>query len=315
MMTGFQMDKWMPFFEGKKITTQTVENTIVTDTESAILALAGMHRKDEGIINNVDGRNDSFLGNMFKPMITMFGGMMDWMYQSKPTAKTGASLVQTDYSMEDNPIAMSFAVASSDVGSGSASVESFVNAELLTLSAIYGSAVESCKVRYNSTIFLFFPVHENYTFSRGVAHSERMYVSKSVYDLAKNDPVTASKTDSGFKIIGLFPKYMYWINMNEDDWLAWCQINAEDQNGDRGFFGHAIDRVSDKGLIYAMSPVTWMMSAAQTFWDLIREDYEVKEYNSKIDRGLIITLKKIGTTAFIDYKRDTVKVQRAHSRD
>ena len=143
MMGGFGMDAWMPFFNQTQSTKIEV-NTIMGDTENALLAMTG---KIENVpyMEDVGGTDDDklyFLQNMLKPMTTMISFMKNMLFGSTKETIV-ADPVERVYTYADNK-AMTMGFAITNDGN---QIDDFANFKLLKIRSVYGDMINSCKVK------------------------------------------------------------------------------------------------------------------------------------------------------------------------
>ena len=293
---GMFIDAWVPLIHFDNSYKVEPKPDLIVDTEYSILALQGTKLKRDNVIN--DYRNHGgLLREIFMPMISMFNVMKSFMFGNDDTDTKGTSIVQVDYDFTEKPLTYSF-FTTNDKNT----ISGRIDTKIVGLHSVYGSKMTMCKVDYK-TRFFFFPVTKKYTFIKGQeAPTNRLYIPKSAYDLLPDDQ--RGKT---FK---MFKGFVYYTKMDTDSWLDYCQANNH-KDGDLGFFGYALERISENHL-YAVSPITYMLAFGRSFFDLFRDEYRVKEVQQEIKRGLILDLEKIPEDENTDKIRENFHFEVGH---
>lgn len=138
-MNGFGMDGWIPFFSSNLVDTNITTDTIVSDTETALLALAGV--KDDqryNDVNDVSGLR-AMMSEMIKPMSTMFNMMTNIMFGSSPASAPVLEEIDRNFA---EPITLTMAVTNDG-----SKIDGFVNFQLNTIHTIVGDSMPSCTIR------------------------------------------------------------------------------------------------------------------------------------------------------------------------
>lgn len=183
VMTGFGMDAWMPFFSNSH-TTKIEVNTIMGDTENALLAMTSEIEKVP-YMQDVGGSDDDklgFLQNMLKPMTTMIDFMKTMLFGTSKQSSV-AEPVEKVYEFSEAD-AMTLSIAVTNDGT---QIDDFANFKLLKIRSVYGDMINSCKVKKS---FAMFSPGWTKTFVEGGGQSVKS------------------------------PDGEWW---NDDQWIAWCQ--------------------------------------------------------------------------------------------
>lgn len=185
VMSGFGMDAWMPFFNQSKSTKIEV-NTIMADTENALLAMTGTidnvpYMQDVG---GTDNQKLTFLQNILKPMITMVDFMKNMLFGSSKKS-TVATPVERIYEF-DKPMTISMAITNDGT-----QVDDFASFELLKIRSVYGDMINSCKVKKS---LAFFSPPWTKTFYEDGTQSVKSPISSEMW--------------------------------NDNQWISWCQSAA-----------------------------------------------------------------------------------------
>jgi len=186
--SGFGMDIWMPFFT--KSQTKKIEvNTIMADTENALLAMTSKIEKVPYMedVGGSDNTKLSFLQNLLKPVTTVVSLVKRLLFGSSKEA-IAAEPFEREYEFaEDKAMTLSMAVTNDGT-----QVDDFANFKLLKIRSVYGDKMNSCKVKHTGLLGI---TIWNETFKEGEAKS-------------KESP---NSTIFNHEI---------W---NQDQWITWCQ--------------------------------------------------------------------------------------------
>lgn len=183
VMTGFGMDAWMPFFSNSH-TTKVEVNTIMGDTENALLAMTAEIEKVPYMEDVGGSDNDklSFLQNMLKPMTTMINFMKTMLFGTSKQSSVAEPVERVYEFSEADAMTLSMAVTNDGT-----QIDDFANFKLLKIRSVYGDMINSCKVK-KSTAFL--SPGWTKTFVEGGTQSVKS------------------------------PSGVWW---NDDQWITWCQ--------------------------------------------------------------------------------------------
>ena len=247
VMSGFGMDIWMPFFNKSKIT-KIEANYIMLDTENSLLAMANGLDPDAVPFFRDVGGDDNHKLSFLQKMLKPMHTMIDMMKRmmfGSSKAEIVANPVEREY-LFDEDNAMTLTFAVTEDGTA---VDSFANFKMLKLRSVYGDSVNSCRVKKSPGVLSW--SHWDNTFYEEIADS-------------KNGP-------NG--------------NMDNSEWIEWCQINGDK----KGMFDYLFDW-SSGGFF---NPVNWMQGMMNSMKTMIFGSYTVKDLSSSISRGLILDLKKV----------------------
>lgn len=185
VMSGFGMDVWMPFFNKSKSTKIEI-NTIMADTENALLAMTGTidnvpYMQDVG---GTDNQKLTFLQNILKPIKTMANFMKNMLFGSSKKS-TVATPVEKVYEF-DKPMTMSMAITNDGT-----QVDDFASFELLKIRSVYADMINSCKVKKSFALF--------------------------------SPPWTKTFYEDGTQSVKSPISNEMW---NDNQWISWCQSAA-----------------------------------------------------------------------------------------
>lgn len=183
VMTGFGMDAWMPFFSNSH-TTKVEVNTIMGDTENALLAMTAEIEKVPYMEDVGGSDNDklSFLQNMLKPMTTMINFMKTMLFGTSKQSSVAEPVERVYEFSEADAMTLSMAITNDGT-----QIDDFANFKLLKIRSVYGDMINSCKVKKS---FAMFSPGWTKTFVEGGTQSVKS------------------------------PDGDWW---NDDQWITWCQ--------------------------------------------------------------------------------------------
>ena len=182
VMSGFGMDAWMPFFNQSK-TTKIEANTIMADTENALLAMTS-RIEEVPYLQDIGGSDDnklSFLQNVLKPVATLTSYLKNVLFGSSKQNIVATPVERTYEYDEDDAMTMNIAITNDGI-----QVDNFANFKLLKIRSVYGDMANSCNVK--KTVLLLFST--TYEFHEGGNQSV------------------------------MSPYGGLW---NDDQWITWCQ--------------------------------------------------------------------------------------------
>ena len=267
VMTGFGIANWMPFFSSDS-TYEVESKSVMADTENTLLALAGELNDKNYILDAKKDSNGNFLTELFKPMTFMFSSMSRFWFGSG-TPKTVEAVV-AEFNFEKY-LPLTFALTDGD------EVSSFKHFALMGIESVYGTEVESCKIKTgwwtSSLITAGVPSNEDVDFNDGFMPIGD--IQPSAYtELTKLNKVSTH---------GMMMFKYQTLDMTTDDWLNWCKRNQGRRS--KGIFGRFFDAFGT------------MFSQPSTYDDQIDnivngEYYSVIEYKEKVHRGLILHLQE-----------------------
>lgn len=149
VMSGFGMDAWMPFFNQSK-TTKIEVNTIMADTENALLAMTSQI-EEVPYLQDIGGSDDeklSFLQNILKPVATLTSYLKNILFGSSKQDIVATPVERTYEYDEDDAMTMNIAITNDGTR-----VDDFANFKLLKIRSIYGDMINSCKVKKSWALF------------------------------------------------------------------------------------------------------------------------------------------------------------------
>lgn len=268
-MTGFGMGNFMPFFN-TEATYDVESKSVMPDTESTILALAGeLNNKDYIASQKTEVTNNGFLSEIFKPMTFMFSSMTRFWFGSA-TPKTVEAIV-AEFKF-DKYLPLTFSVTDGN------NIIGFKHFDLMGVESVYGTEVESCKVREQG-IFPF--SSKTTTYYAGVDTNTKFdmedgFFSSIFNDSSDYDQLLVTEERKFFSMHDM-------VNVSTDDWLNWCKRNQGVRG--KGIFGRFF---ADLGSMLS-NPTSYDDQLDKLLSD---ENYSVLEYKEKVHRGLILHLKE-----------------------
>ena len=279
MITGFGIANWMPFFSSEA-TYKVESKSVMADTENTLLALAGDLNNQDYIKQNEDEvKRNGFLSQIFKPMTFMFSSMTRFWF-GNGTPKTVEALVAEFKFDKYLPLTFAFTDGTQVTG--------FKHFALMGVESVYGTEVESCKVKDTQGFFGW--ASSTRTFYDGVETDTSFDLEAGFFG-----PITYNA--SNYNQLNITQERgWYWgehdyAHVSTTDWLNWCKRNQGKRG--KGIFGRFFDNL---GRMFA-NPSTYDDQLDNL---LAEENYSVVEYKEKVHRGLILHLKEVdldlGTT-------------------
>ena len=280
----FGLANWMPFFNNGE-ETEYKTTAVLEDTEVTLLTLAG---KNDGVNYidqkaTVDTSNDtkSFASEIFKPVSFMASSVLRFLFGEN--SKTLTEVVSAEFDFT-NPLPLTFFEVNND------NIAEFRHFALLGLESIYGTEVESCKVKQTKTFF-FFPVGwDEKLFTKGIDTNTKFDMEAGFFGSFFNDSSEYSEltlTEETHTIPWVDWGTHDMVNLSTDDWLDWCKRNQGRQS--KGLFGRVLDTFTSFILADTRS-----LSYDEQIDKLLRDDdWSVVEYKEKVHKALILHLKSL----------------------
>ena len=267
-MTGFGMGNYMPFFN-TDATYDVEAKSVMSDTESTLLTLAGELNDKNYILDAKKDSNGNFLSEIFKPMTFMFSSMGRFWFGSGTPKTVEAVVAEFNF---DNYLPLTFAVTNGT------EIVGFKHFNLMGIESVYGTEVESCTVRESGIIPFF---SKSTTYYAGIATNTKFDMEDGFFGSIFND---ANDYDQL-----VVTEERHWgrdhdiVNVSTDDWLNWCKRNQAERG--KGIFGRFLDNLGSM----LSNPTSYDSQLDKLLSD---EHYSVKQYKEKVHRGLILHLKE-----------------------
>jgi len=281
----FGISQWMPFIG----TTETnpeqkvYSDSVLEDTETTLLTLAGKLDNVNYIdqLTEIDSQTGekSFIQEIFKPMSYMMSSMFRFFFGEDSKNLTEMVSVHLDFI---HPMPLTFIQTD-----GSKAID-FIYFELLSLESVYGTEVESCKVK-QTVPFVGFTLQTD-TFTKGIPTNTKFDMEFGFF----GDLFSSSDEYSELNVTverHTVP-FVDWgdhdiVNLSTDDWLDWCKRNQGRQS--QGLFSRFIETFTSFILSDERND-----TYDEQIDNLLQDDnWEVVEYKEKVHKGLILHLKKI----------------------
>ncbi|ADN09889.1 hypothetical protein [Sulfurimonas autotrophica] len=280
----FGISQWMPFINSTDSSAElsVQSDSVLEDTETTLLTLAG--KLDN--VNYIDLKTKidpstgkkTFIQEVFKPMSYMMGSMFRFFFGEN--SKNLTEVVSADFDFVHH---MPLTFIKTD---GTKALD-FVYFELLGLESVYGTEVESCRVKKSGFIFTW----DEKTFTQGIATNTEFDMEAGLFGWI-NNPSEYSELNTTTET------HFYWfpntthdiVNLSTDDWLDWCKRNQGRQK--KGLLGRFIDTF----VSFVLGDNRSTTYDEQIDNLLKDENWEVVEYKEKVHKGLILHLKKVDIT-------------------
>ena len=278
----FGLSQWMPFINSTNTNPEKKikSDSVLEDTETTLLTLAGKLDK----VNYVDKMNStdpltgtSFLQEMFKPMSYMMKSMFRFFFGEN--SKNLTEVVSVDFNFT-NPMPLTF------IQTDGAKAVDFIYFELLGLESVYGTEVESCRVKQSGFIFIW----DEKTFTQGIPTNTKFDMEAGFFGSLFNDASAYSELNTTVETHRI--PFVDWgthdiVNLSTDDWLDWCKRNQGRQK--KGLLGTFIDAFTS----FVLGDNRSTTYDGQIDNLLKDNNWEVVEYKEKVHKGLILHLKEI----------------------
>ncbi|WP_457750244.1 hypothetical protein [Sulfurimonas sp.] len=279
----FGISQWMPFINSTDSSAElrVQSDSVLEDTETTLLTLAG--KLDN--VNYVDAKTavdsetgkKSFIGEIFKPMSYMMGSMFRFFFGAN--SKNLTEVVSADFDFV-NHMPLTF------IQTDGEEAINFLYFELLGLESIYGTEVESCRVKQSGFIFTW----DEKTFTKGIATNTKFDMEAGFFGSLLNDSSEYSELNTTVETHRI--PFVDWgthdmVNLSTDDWLDWCKRNQGRQ--EKGLFGRFIDTFTS----FVLGDNRSSTYDGQIDNLLKDENWEVVEYKEKVHKELVLHLKKI----------------------
>ncbi|QOP44342.1 hypothetical protein FJR45_10450 [Sulfurimonas sediminis] len=288
----FGMSQWMPFFGngasllGENSNKSSIQSdSVLEDTETTLLTLASKLDNTNYVQPKIDQNTGRFpvLSEVFKPMIFMAKSMFRFFFGENSKTLTETVSVNFDFT---NHMPLTFMQVQNGI------VKGFEYFKLLGIESVYGTEVQSCKVKQTKNFF-FFPIGwDSKTFTEGVVTNTEFDMNSGLFgwatDSTQYDLLNVTTESNWY----WFPKTTHDIvNLSTEDWLNWCKRNQGRQK--KGLFGRFFDSVGNIVSFVLYGKQSTKEYDAQVDKVLRDDDWSVVEYKEKVHKGLILHLKKI----------------------
>ena len=284
VMNFFNMSNYMPFANNEdQIKIETT--SVLADTETTLLALAGELDGIDYIAQKTEideNGNRSFIQEIFKPMATFMGGMGRFFFGENSQNITELLIAEFEF---DKFMPLDFIEVGTD-----GHVVGFRHFELLGLESVYGTEVESCRVRDTRGFFGWASTYK--TFTKGIDTNTEICLESGFFlfnNYREEDFNQLNVTTNNRHRIFMSDWGQHDVaNISTDEWLDWCKRNQGRQN--RGIFGRMIDNFTS---------IILGENINETHDDqldalLSDENYSVDKYIEKVHKGLILHLRDKG---------------------
>lgn len=277
----FGLSQWIPFINSTnndpEIKVQS--DSVLEDTETTLLTLAG--KLDN--VNYVDAKTavdpitgkKNFIQEIFKPMSYMMGSMFRFFFGE--SSKNLTEVVSADFDF-DHHMPLTF------IETDGTKALNFVYFELLGLESVYGTEVESCRVKKSGFVFTW----DEKTFTKSIPTNTEFDMEAGLFGWISNSSAYSELNTTTQTNWFWFPNRTHDIvNLSTDDWLDWCKRNQGRQR--KGLFGRFIDTFTS----FVLGNNRNSTYDEQIDNLLKDEHWKVQEYKEKVHKGLILHLKKI----------------------
>jgi len=285
----FGMSQWMPFFgDGASLLgknsnkTSILSDSVLEDTETTLLTLASKLDETNYIQPKIDPQTGriSLIGEIFKPMTFMMGSMFRFFFGEN--SKNLTEVVSVNFNFTHH-MPLTFIEVQNGI------VQGFEQFKLLGIESVYGTEVESCRVKQSG----FFFTWDKKTFTKGIDTNTKFDMEAGPFGSLFNNSNEYSElnvTTERHRRIGDWGRHDI-VNLSTDDWLDWCKRNQGRQK--KGIFGRFVDTVSS----FILGNNRNETYDAQID-NLLKDDHwSVVEYKEKVHKGLILHLKAIDIDA------------------
>ncbi len=177
----FGMSQWMPFFGdgasllGENSSKSSIQSdSVLEDTETTLLTLASKLDNTNYVQPKIDPNTGriSILGEVFKPMIFMAKSMFRFFFGENSKTLTETVSVNFDFT---NHMPLTFMQVQNGI------VKGFEYFKLLGIESVYGTEVQSCKVKQTKNFF-FFPIGwDSKTFIEGVPTNTKFDMNSGLF--------------------------------------------------------------------------------------------------------------------------------------
>lgn len=281
----FGMSNFMPFINSTP-NIKVKSDSVVEDTETTLLTLAGNlddtnYLDSKTRIDPVTGKR-TVVSEIFKPVTFMAGSMFRFFFGN--SSRNLTEIVSANFDFK-NQMPLTF------IETDGSSVKQFRHFLLMGLESVYGTEVESCKVKETSGILGFGSSYETYT--AGVPKSNNPDFKLSFLSGVFGSNPSCSDFSKLKNCKKYRPKFSISkkikIDMDETDWLSWCKRNQGRQK--KGLFGRIFDTFSSIGNFLQGHSEYGTVYDQQLDSFLSIANFTVKDYKEKVHKGLILHLK------------------------
>lgn len=282
----FGLSNFMPFVNNQP-QIKVKSDSVVEDTETTLLALQGKLDNypylEKRTKVDAASKKRTVLSELFKPVTFMADSMFRFFFGS--ASKNITEMVIAKFDDFKHPMPLTFIVTDGT------KVTDFAHFKLLGIESVYGTEVESCKVKDVKGIFGWRSSYE--TFTKGVPTNTQFDIEGG-FKWVFHNPSEYNELNITKKTIyrGMFVTVKHKIvNVSTDDWLDWCKRNQGRQK--KGLFGRIFETFKKVGnflLGHSQNGATYDTQLDKL---LKSENYEVVDYKEKIHKGLILHLKHL----------------------
>lgn len=279
----FGLSQWIPFINSTnndpEIKVQS--DSVLEDTETTLLTLAGKLDKtnyiDKKTAINESSEKKNFIQEIFKPMSYMMGSMFRFFFGESSKNLTEVVSVNFDF-IHHMPLTF--------IETDGTKVVNFIYFKLLGIESVYGTEVESCRVKKSGFIFTW----DEKTFTKSIPTNTKFDMEAGFFGSLFNNSNEYSELNVSVEKHRV--PFVDWgthdiVNLSTDDWLDWCKRNQGRQR--KGLFGRFIDTFTS----FVLGNNRNSTYDEQIDNLLKDEHWKVQEYKEKVHKGLILHLKKI----------------------
>jgi hypothetical protein len=219
----------------------------------------------------------NFIQEIFKPMSYMMKSMFRFFFGENSKNLTEAVSVDFNFT---NPMPLTF------IKTDGEKALDFIYFELLGLESVYGTEVESCRVKKSGFVFTW----DEKTFTEGIATNTKFDMEAGFFGSLFNNSDAYSELNTTVERHRV--PFVDWgnhdiVNLSTDDWLDWCKRNQGRQK--KGLLGRFVDAFQS----FVLGDNRSSTYDGQIDNLLSDEHWSVVEYKEKVHKGLILHLKKI----------------------
>lgn len=306
----FGLSQWVPFINSTDSSAEQKikSDSVLEDTETTLLTLAGKLDQHNYIDSNTSidtttGKK-TFIQEVFKPMSYMMGSMFRFFFGEN--SKNLTEVISAEFNFT-NPMPLTF------IQTDGSKATDFVYFELLGLESVYGTEVESCRVKKSGFIFTW----DEKTFTEGIPTNTKFDMEAGFFGTLFNNSSEYSELNTTEETHRV--PLVDWgdhdiVNLSTNDWLDWCKRNQGRQR--KGLLGQFIENFTSF-VLGANRSTTYDGQIDNLLKD---ENWEVVEYKEKVHKELILHLKSINIDTIDTKTKGTtthykvMKMSRGHTK-
>ncbi|MDF1877984.1 hypothetical protein JHD47_09170 [Sulfurimonas sp. SAG-AH-194-L11] len=279
----FGLSNFMPFVNNSP-SQKVKSDSVVEDTETTLLALAGKLDKINYLEQKIEIDSDSgkktVLQEIFKPVTFMASSMFRFFFGNNSRNLT--EIVSAEFTF-DNPMPLAFIETDGNI------VKKFRQFYLMAIESIYGTEVESCRVKDTKGLFGWRSSYQTFTKEVPTITKFDMEAGGFLNFLSSTpDYSELNFAEERHRSFGDWGDHDV-VTVTTDDWLDWCKRNQGRQQ--KGLFGRIFTSFSTAISYVLNGPARNTTYDSQLDALLKDENYSVDEYKETIHKGLILHLK------------------------